>query len=805
MDHLATSSPEPKNVYYLQDLLPEGSGAVSPTPCLRLAEEPLLINRGTDFAPEYEEVLSPVLELSFRYGTVTLRAGDERERFFVAHGGALAQVGRDRLAEAQSRRLLEGFGAVELGCLEHVEPAFGSEADYVIRLDGDVHAYCVFGAYAVPQLRRLGWEIEIAGDYSYQVVATDAPWFAELKRDQEAEDWFTLELGIEVDGQRVSVLPALLELLETSPDLDHLDTLVRRCRRGVALETGHHRYLVVPPERLRPVLEVLRQLYSGPQAVKRVSAEDGLALQISGGQCASLAALEDAFTSGGTSVVWSGSEDVVAQGRRLEALSQQVLQQAPEPSQLDDLRANLRPYQQAGLTWLQGLRSLSMGGVLADDMGLGKTLQTIAHLLVEKRSGRADLPSLVVAPTSLMGNWQRELSKFAPTLSVLVLHGPRRHQLIGRIPTVDVVVTSYPVLTRDDGAITSHSYHLVVLDEAQAIKNPRSQAHRAVQGLQSRHRLCLTGTPLENNLGELWSLFAFLVPGLLGTMQGYRERFSHPIEADGNDERLELLRRRVAPFILRRMKDEVAKELPPKTEIVLPVEFDDSQRDLYESIRVAAHAEVRKVIRQRGLSASTVTVLDALMKLRQVCCDPRLVAVEAAEKVRSSAKFSACIGVIQRQLGEGRRILVFSQFTSMLALIAKELEQRGVKFVVLTGSTANRQQPVDAFQNGLADVFLISLKAGGTGLNLTRADTVIHYDPWWNPAAQAQATDRAYRIGQTQPVFVYNLIVAGSVEERMLALQQHKRHLASTLLGRPTEAGLGLDLEDLDNLFAPLD
>jgi SNF2 family DNA or RNA helicase len=368
----------------------------------------------------------------------------------------------------------------------------------------------------------------------------------------------------------------------------------------------------------------------------------------------------------------------------------------------------------------------------------------------------------------------------------------------------DVVLTTYPLLVRDEERFANEQFHLLVLDEAQAIKNARSQAHRAIRSIRATHRLCLTGTPVENHLGELWSLFDFLSPGLLGDELAFRRWYRQPIEQRGDEDRLAALREQVAPYILRRMKRDVAKELPPKTELSLPVELRGKQRELYEHIRVAAHADVRKVIRSKGLAASTIPILDALMKLRQVCCDPRLVAMDEARGIRESAKLDALFELVERNAAERHRVLIFSQFTSMLALVAEGLRERDLPYLVLTGATQHRQRVVDAFERGGADVFLISLKAGGTGLNLTSADTVIHYDPWWNPAAQAQATDRAHRIGQKSPVFVTNLFVAGSVEERVMRLQQKKRWLSSTLLG--DDAGPErLNELDVEALFAPLE
>jgi SNF2 family DNA or RNA helicase len=322
--------------------------------------------------------------------------------------------------------------------------------------------------------------------------------------------------------------------------------------------------------------------------------------------------------------------------------------------------------------------------------------------------------------------------------------------------------------------------------------------------VRAEHRLCLSGTPVENHLGELWALLDFVCPGLLGDELHFGRFWRAPIEKAKDEERLLALRELVAPYILRRNKRDVAKELPPKTTVLRPVELRGGQRELYESIRVAAHAEVRRLIKKRGLAASTVPILGALTKLRQVCCDPRLVRIDAAARVRESAKHDMFFDLVSKQLEGGHKILVFSQFTSMLALLARGLGERRVPYAVLTGDTVDRGAAVDRFENGDARVFLISLRAGGTGLTLTSADVVIHYDPWWNPAVQAQATDRAYRIGQTKPVMSYHLFAAGSVEERILALQKTKRHVADAILGEAPTSDRALTEAEVDVLFAPL-
>lgn len=761
-------------------------GEAAFVPHLRLRTETVMVSDGPLDARMREAEVA-VLDLAFDYGGVRVRASEHGDGV-VAQG---ANVPRDGQGERRARYLLESFGAVELGCLDDLCAAPGSDADYVVRVDDDVHGLCSFTAYAVPQLRELGWQVEVDPRYPFQVLEQDAPWYAAVQREEGAAGWFNLELGIDIDGRRVNLLPGLLALLERLPATGRLESLIPTGARGFALPVGDGRYLMVEPQRLRILVSVLRDLYDEEAARRRRVA-------FPEARAAALGRLQGAF-GGGRGLRWDGDSGVRDRGRALAV--------GPAPGEGEPprgLQATLRPYQQEGLAWLQHLSQNGAGGVLADDMGLGKTLQAIAFLVGEREAGRLDLPALVVAPTSLVGNWRRELQRFAPQLRVVVLYGPRRRVLMAQLGRADVVVTTYPLLVRDEETLAAREFSVLMLDEAQALKNPRSQAHRAALAVRARRRFCLTGTPVENNLDELWSLFELLVPGLLGDADWFRHRYRHPIEREGNLERLRALREQVAPFVLRRTKEEVARDLPPKTELVRPVELRGAQRDLYESLRVAAHADVRSAIRSKGLGGSAITILDALMKLRQACCDPRLLAGEAARDVRESAKYDLCMELVGQQLEAGRRVLIFSQFATMLALLRQGLHDRGVRLAELTGATANRQRVVDTFEARRADVFLISLKAGGTGLNLTSADTVIHYDPWWNPAAQAQATDRAHRIGQTRPVFVYKLIVAGSVEERMLALQRRKQQLADGLFGRAGQGKVALSEREVDRLFAPL-
>lgn len=442
------------------------------------------------------------------------------------------------------------------------------------------------------------------------------------------------------------------------------------------------------------------------------------------------------------------------------------------------LCGELRRYQRTGFCWLRTLEHYGFGGILADDMGLGKTVQMIALLLDAQARGVKE-PSLVVCPASLILNWESELRRFAPGLSVKVIIGDSatRAALIQTVAPGDVVVTSYDLLKRDMAQYAALSFHYQVLDEAQYIKNHATQNARCVKAIRSRRRFALTGTPVENRLSELWSLFDYLMPGFLFSYHRFRERFELPAVRDGDTETLETLAQLCAPFILRRLKSDVLQELPPKTESVRLIPLEDSQQKTY----VAAALSMREQLRA-GENTTRLQALTMLTRLRQICCDPSL----CFENYRgASTKRAVALEMITEAVETGHRVLLFSQFTSLLALLQQDLQKAGIPFYVLQGSTSKeaRAAMVEAFNGeGGAPVFLISLKAGGTGLNLTAADVVIHYDPWWNRSVQNQATDRAHRIGQQRPVQVYRLIAKGTVEEKILTLQETKQSLADAVV-----------------------
>jgi len=739
-------------------------------------------------AAEPSARLGPLARVGFDYDGTVVRPGDDTTRL-LRHGPAgLEETPRDLAEEARVVAVLESLGAVDLSCLDEVTA--DADADYVVRPGGGTSSLCAFTALVEARLPALGWVVEIDPSYPYQIArGDDVRWLVDVSPDEALPDWFSLELGVEVGGRRIDLLPLVLDMLDAAGEEDDLRSLARRFSGPVALRISDTHHVEVPADRFRALARVVSELYQGVPRRRE-------ALRFPAARAASIANMDDALAPLGAR--WRDPSGVRGRARRI------ARRPAAELASPPGLQATLRPYQATGVAFMQHLREQGLGGVLADDMGLGKTLQTIAHLAIEKACGRLRPPALIVAPTSLAFNWAREIARFAPGLSVLSLTGPKRHDAYARINDHDIVVTTYAVLVRDVERLAKRAFSTLVLDEAQAIKNARSQTHLAIREIRAAHRICLAGTPIEHDLGELWAPFALSQPGLLGDQLAFRRSFRIPIETTGDEERIATLRALVAPFVLRRVKSEVAPELPPKTELYRPVELSGKQRELYEQIRVAAHASVRGAIRKKGLAASTLPILDALMKLRQVCCDPRLVALDAARSVTESAKANAFFDLCATELPQGRRVLVFSQFTSMLALLAHGLRARNVEHLVLTGSTRDRRAVVDAFERGDAPVFLISLKAGGTGLNLVSADTVVHYDPWWNPAAQAQATDRAYRIGQTKPVFVHNLYVAGSVEERVLMLQRRKSTLATSLLGGGAPDGSSLTELDVEELLAPL-
>ena len=737
---------------------------------------------------------------------------------------------RDLAAEAEARDALyaSGLRPLPARALQWRTPEAAEGYDDLWSLPEEGQ-FGDFWAEQVPRLQAQAWQIVVRPGFAHQSVpvqrwrlVVDAA--TGLEQGQEPaerigprvqalgplgqprrEGSFMLSLGVEVEGEMLDLVPLLADLLKRDGRWLRAHEMAAIADEAtIVLHAPGGRRIEAPAAPLKAIVGAMLDLLTDPHR------RDG-PLKLSTWEARRLEALRLALADtpaerarrAGEHGLWQleGEAGLATLAARLaEAGTPPPI---PAPA---GLGLTLRGYQLQGLAWLQYLRAQHLGGILADDMGLGKTAQVLAHLLVEKHAGRLDLPALVVLPTSLIANWQAEAARVAPGLRVLTLQGAERAGDFDRIAEHDLVFTTYPLLWRDLETLRAQPWHLLVLDEAQMVKNAASRAARALRELSARHRLCVTGTPLENHLGELWAQFDFLMPGFLGDARSFGRIWRKPIEVGGETLRAQLLAQRVRPFILRRRKQDVATELPPKTESIRRVTLRGQQRALYESVRVAADAQVKRVLERQSFAGAQIAVLDALLKLRQVCCDPRLVKGPKTPPTMERAKMELLQGMLPELVAEGRRVLVFSQFTEMIGLVQEALAALALPFLSLTGDTAvaARGAVVREFQAGAVPILLLSLKAGGVGLNLTAADTVIHLDPWWNPAVERQATDRAHRIGQKLPVFVYKLVVEGSIEERMLALQARKAALAEGVLGHDAAATPKFSAEDLQGLLAPL-
>ena len=563
---------------------------------------------------------------------------------------------------------------------------------------------------------------------------------------QESREWFALEGELQVSQTQVIALKELWGMMEHNSG------------RFLKMEDG-------------AILALSRELQKRLDILKKYGGEDNKIHPLA------LSAMDEAFEG----MQFQANRSWEEQREKIEEANQLT------PELPKTLEAELRDYQLQGYQWMVRLAHWGAGACLADDMGLGKTLQALSMALSRASEG----PTLVLAPTSVCMNWQEEAARFAPTLRPALFgdfSGSERTQLIESVGGYDLVVCSYGLLQREAKLLQSIEWETVVVDEAQAIKNSATKRSQAVMGLQGNFRVVTTGTPIENHLGELWNLFRFINPGLLGSMERFNERFARPIEVDKSDEARQQLKNLIAPFILRRLKRDVLSELPPRTEITLHVEMRDEELVFMEALRQRSIDRIASM-RQGGEGGPQhLQILAEITRLRQACCHPKLV---DADSEITSAKHRVFAEVVDELLENGHRALVFSQFVSHLSLIREQLDAKGIAYQYLDGSTpvAKRKQAVDAFQGGEGELFLISLKAGGSGLNLTAADYVIHMDPWWNPAVEDQASDRAHRMGQTRPVTIYRLVVKGTIEEKIVDLHQHKRDLADQLLEGSDQSG----------------
>jgi len=599
----------------------------------------------------------------------------------------------------------------------------------------------------------------------YKVRLTSPQIVAEVETDEDNK-WFNLDINVEYDDQRVPI--------------EKIWEAWSQGKRYVQLKDGS--YTSLPESWLKKLSHKLKALGYDPEQPPRQQFEQYETPVLD----KIIEDLPDAKTD----------EHFVKLREKIHNFDEIKMLNQPKA-----LNATLRPYQVQGLSYLNFLRDYKFGGILADEMGLGKTIQTLSFILSLYERGITG-PNLIIVPTSVMPNWEREAQKFCPHLPLLTIYGSRREDLFKKIPDSTIVITTYALLRRDLEELLKHEYTSVILDEAQNIKNPNTITAKSVRKLKSDMRLCLSGTPIENNLFELWSLFEFLMPGFLSSQHAFQRGIVKPIK-DGDEDTLNYLRTRVKPFILRRTKSEVAKDLPPKIETVHYCDLIEEQRELYNALAKRLKDQVLRDVDEKGMAKSQMSILDALLKLRQICCHPRLLKLDMPGLSTNlpSGKFDAFKDLIFDIVEGGHKVLVFSQFVQMLHVIRSWLTIKDIPFTYLDGSSKDRFEQVDRFNDSPdIPIFLISLKAGGTGLNLTSADYVIHYDPWWNPAVENQATDRTHRIGQKRQVFAYKMICQNTVEEKILGLQEMKKSVADAII--PGQSALkSLTRDDLEMLF----
>jgi non-specific serine/threonine protein kinase len=600
----------------------------------------------------------------------------------------------------------------------------------------------------------------------YKVRHANHKVVANVEQEEEDSNWFDLDLTVEYDDVKVPI--------------DQIWKAWTQGKRYVQLKDGT--YTSLPESWLKELSHKLRAMGLDPEKPPKKAFQKYEAPVLD-------KILED-LPEAQTDSFWNNLKEKIHDF--------QEIRQVDPPQKLD---AELRPYQLQGLSFLNFLYEYGFGGILADEMGLGKTLQTLAMLQYLHENGVPG-PHLVIVPTSVLPNWQRETQKFIPSMKQLLIYGARREGLFKEIPKSDLVLTTYALLRRDLEDLNKYEYTSVILDEAQNIKNPNTITARSVRKLRTKFKVCLSGTPIENNLLELWSLFEFLMPGFLGSQNAFQKGFVKPIK-DGDTESMDYLRSRVRPFIMRRTKNDVAKDLPPKVESVYFSALVDEQKELYASLAKRLKEQVLQKVEEKGMAQSQMSILDALLKLRQICCHPRLLKLDipGVNTNLPSGKFEAFKDLVSGIIEDGHKVLVFSQFVQMLHIIRSWLNMNKVPYAYLDGASKDRFDQVDKFNNDPdVPIFLISLKAGGTGLNLTAADYVIHYDPWWNPAVEDQATDRTHRIGQTRKVFSYKMICENSVEEKILKLQEQKKGVADAIIPGQDQ-WKSLTRDDLEMLF----
>jgi len=700
-------------------------------------------------------------DLSFRYGDERGFWGDDSQSIaFIKRDEKHIEVHRDVHEE---RRHIDTLSACGIGAGNGRRWSLtGSDAE---RHD----AFAKLLATDFEPLRSAGFEIEkLSGwtDRVREVESVDLGWNG-IGDDGSAAAVLDFSIGFILNGKRVNLLPMLPELIAKIKVVANRPAAVEANgtdRVWVRDATGT--WLGLPKGQLAPWIAALADLV-GDRSAKDLK---GKSLRVS-----TIEALR---------VEASLHADIVGT-RGLKILRElMTAKECEDAIFIPGFIGELRTYQRSAYHWLEVIAKYHLGGVLGDDMGLGKTVETICHLMSQKAAGVMKLPALIVAPANVLSQWRDAIAEFAPSMKVVALRGSGRDKYFEDFGAhADVVLTTFKLLNNDVDALKSQRWHAVVLDEAQNIRNHRNQAAVAVRELDANYKLALTGTPLENKLLDTWSIFDAVLPGYLSIQTRFAELFGKPIEREGDAGKHQLLLRRLAPFLLRRTKKQVAVELPPKIESVVGVEMSAEQANLYETVRLSTVKSVREAFEKQGVHVSPSFVLEKLTRLRQVCCEPGLTEIGRKQRVMGSAKLAWLFEELPRMLEDGRKVLLFTTFTSFFSYIEVHLFERGIKYAKLYSSaTTNNDSEIARFRSGDADVFMIGLKSGGVGLNLVEADTVIHLDPWWNPKAEDQATDRVHRIGQSKTVSSMKLICAGTIEERIVQIQNRKRRLFDSVV-----------------------
>ncbi|MEI6808482.1 MAG: SNF2-related protein, partial [bacterium] len=712
--------------------------------------------------------------LSAGYGPIEVLAGSNTpdDEFAIPDPTDLMRYGvRNSAAEARALEMLRdtGFSAMPAGGIRDAT----KDCDGALCIVGERPVLNFLGSH-LPALRRRGWRVKVEGraaPYMESMVVA-----APVVKIQEASGvgWFDVGFDFE-DGQGLSLSQAEIQ---------------RALRKGDSFIESGGRKILIDSDAVRSMMDIFSDCASGE------SDRPGHFR---------MAGIHAAFVKSSLDALDGVDVEVSEEWRSSAGQTNRTVRVEPVPLG-EPLDGILRSYQKDGVNWLRFLEKSGFCGLLADEMGLGKTVQTLAWLQLERLADKARRkPALIVCPTSIVENWVEEARRFVPGMKVISLTGPDRHSRFDQIPGVDLVVTSYAVLRRDVEMYAKQEFSAAILDEAQHIKNPSTQNAVATGKISASHRLVLTGTPVENTVSDLWSIMDFLMPGYLGSHAAFKERYEAPISRGGPDAAVAQvkLRRKVHPFLLRRLKVDVAKDLPPKIERVATCELTPDQKAVYSELLRTSRQRIEGMMSKQGFGKSRMEILTVLMRLRQVCCHLGLLELPGLKPEYPSAKMELFLELLDEALDGGHRMLVFSQFVKMLHILRDELDRRKVAYCYLDGSTKDRMKVVHTFNTERSiPVFLISLKAGGTGLNLTGADMVIHFDPWWNPAVEDQATDRAYRIGQKRTVYGIKLITKGTVEEKVLELQRKKKAIIGATIESDERMVESLTWTDIQGLLS---